>query len=176
MNNHQLDKEELRNIKHDRKDFKNIKRKELYIILDDLKVHHNIGTIIRLADAVLAKKVYLCGKTKTLPNQKIKSSSRGSEKWVDIEYHENIVELINELKENDIQIVSLEITNNSIPYYDFIPSKKVALVLGREYDGVNKEVISLSNSCIHLPISGMCNSINVSCACSVAMYHIINYL
>ena len=54
---HQLTKEELRNTKINRKEFKNIERNNIYIVLDNLKVHYNIGIVFRLADAILAKKV-----------------------------------------------------------------------------------------------------------------------
>ena len=43
---HQLNKLELREEKIDRKEFKNLKRNEIYIILDDFKVCHNIGTVL----------------------------------------------------------------------------------------------------------------------------------
>lgn len=173
---HQLNKDELRSNKLRREEFKKLPRKEIYILLDDFKVHHNIGTVIRLADAIMAKKVYLCGKTRQLPNRKIKDSSRGSERWVDCEYVENAVSLVKELKKSGVEIISLEITTNSIEYTEYIPKGPVCLILGREYDGVNKELINLSDRCIHLPIYGMCNSINVSNAAAVAMYHIQKYL
>lgn len=56
---HQLTKEELRNTKITRKEFKNIERNNIYIVLDNFKVHYNIGIVFRLADAVLAKKSIL---------------------------------------------------------------------------------------------------------------------
>ena len=58
---HQLTKEELRNNKTRREEFKNIKRNEIYVILDSLKAAHNVGTILRLSDALLVKKVFICG-------------------------------------------------------------------------------------------------------------------
>ena len=59
---YQLTKEELRKNKERRENFKNIKRNDIYIILDSLKCAHNIGTILRLADSLLVKKVYICVK------------------------------------------------------------------------------------------------------------------
>ena len=175
---HQLSKKELRTLKYDRKEFNNIPRNNIYIVLDNFKVHHNVGTVLRLADAILAKKVYLCGTTKVPPNTKIKKSSRGAEKWVPYEYVEDTMTIINKLKQEGIEIVSVEITDKSIPYTKYIPnsSKGVCLVLGREYDGVQKEVIASSDYSIHLPIYGMCNSINVSTAASVVMYHVLDKL
>lgn len=87
---HQLTKEELRNTKLTREEFKNIERNNIYIVLDNFKVHYNIGIVFRLADAILAKKVYLCGTTCMPPNVKIKKTSIGAEKWVPNGYHMNM--------------------------------------------------------------------------------------
>ncbi len=70
---HQLSKEELRVRKINKEKFKNIKRNDIYIILDSLKCAHNIGTILRLSDSLLIKKVYICGSTIIPPNKKIRS-------------------------------------------------------------------------------------------------------
>ena len=91
---HQLTKEELRDTKIEREEFKNIERNNIYIVLDNFKVHYNIGTVFRLADAILAKKVYLCGTTCMPPNDKIKKTSIGAEKWVPYEYVENTLDIV----------------------------------------------------------------------------------
>ncbi len=169
---HQLTKKELRSKKLTKEEFKNIKRNDIYIVLDSLKCAHNIGTILRLADSLLIKKVYICGNTIIPPNKKIRSSSRGSEKWVPWEYHENALEVIRKLKDKNIEIVSVEVTDDSIDYREYKPKDKVCLIFGREYDGVSKDIINMSDRFIHLPLLGMANSINVSAAASVTMYDV----
>ncbi len=167
---YQLTKEELRNNKSRRDEFKNIDRNDIYVILDSLKVTHNIGTILRLADALLVKKVYICGNTIVPPNRKIKMSSRGAERWVPWEYCENAVDVAKKLKEDGVQIVAVEVTNDSIDYRNFSPKRPICLILGREFDGVSQELLDISDCSVHLPLLGMCNSINVSTAASVVLY------
>lgn len=174
MGNKQLTKPELRQQKNNRHSFKNVKRNEIYIVLDSLKCAHNIGTILRLSDALLVKKVYICGNTILPPNKKIRTSSRGAEKWVPWEYKENIVDLIKVLKSRGIKIISSEIANTSIDYAELNCKLPVALVFGREFDGVSQEVLNLSDYIVDLPILGMTNSINVSTCASVLMYDIYN--
>ncbi|CAN2041366.1 RNA methyltransferase [Candidatus Magnetomoraceae bacterium gMMP-15] len=169
----QLNKNELRANKLSREDFLKSPRNPIYIVLDSLKCAHNIGTIIRLSDALLVSRVYICGNTIIPPNRKIKASSRGSEKWVDWKYRKDIVELIKELKDKGIFIVSSEISNSSINYYEAEYKAPVCIVLGREYDGICEKVLNLSDCIVHLPIYGMSNSINVSTTASVLMYEIL---
>ena len=173
---YQLSKGELREKKIGREEFKNIPRNDIYVVLDSLKCAHNIGTILRLADSLLVKKVYICGDTVHMPNRKIRSSSRGAEKWVPFEYRESSKEVVCELKKLGIEIVAVEVTDDSIDYRDFKPKGPVCLVFGREYDGVSQGVLNQTEECIHLPLLGMANSINVSAAASVALYDVYSKL
>lgn len=173
---YQLSKGELREKKIGREEFKNIPRNDIYVVLDSLKCAHNIGTILRLADSLLVKKVYICGDTVHMPNRKIRSSSRGAEKWVPFEYRESSKEVVCELKKLGIEIVAVEVTDDSIDYRDFKLKGPVCLVLGREYDGVSQGVLNQADECIHLPLLGMANSINVSAAASVALYDVYSKL
>lgn len=173
---YQLTKEELREQKSRREQFKDIPRNDIYIILDSLKCAHNVGTILRLADSLLIKKVYICGDTIIPPNKKIRSSSRGSEKWVPWEYHEKALNIAKVLKECGAQIVAVEVTNDSIDYREYSPEGPVCLILGREYDGVSQELLDIADCSIHLPLLGMANSINVSTAASVVMYDVYSKL
>ena len=167
---YQLTKEELRNSKNKRKEFLELPRNEIYVVLDSLKCAHNIGTILRLSDSLLIKKVFICGNTIVPPNRKIKSSSRGAEKWVPWEYVENPVDVVKDLKSDGVQIVAVEVTNDSIDYREFTPKEKVCVILGREYDGVSQELIDLADFSVELPLLGMANSLNVSTAASVILY------
>lgn len=69
-------------------DLKKIKanRQDIYIILDNVLDTYNVGAIFRLADAVGAKRVYLCGDTETPPNSRIKKASVSTWQWIDWEY------------------------------------------------------------------------------------------
>lgn len=167
-----LTKEELRSAKMTREEFEHIERNPFYVVLDSLKCAHNIGTILRLSDALLVKKVFICGNTIIPPNRKIKEGSRGAERWVPWEYCEKTNDAIEKLKKEDTFIVSAELTDDSIDYEELDFSLPVGLVLGREYDGVSEEVLRLSDSVVRLPIYGMSNSLNVSTTASVLMYEI----
>jgi tRNA G18 (ribose-2'-O)-methylase SpoU len=163
-------KGEIREKKISKDNFFNTERLPIYIVLDSLKCAHNIGTILRLSDALLVKKVFICGDTIIPPNKKIKSSSRGAEKWVPWEYSDDIVSVLIKLKEEGVFIMSAEVSKDSIDYDKATYKLPLAIVLGREYDGVSDEALNLSDCIVHLPMYGMCNSINVSTTASVLMY------
>lgn len=59
-----------------------IKRNPVFLILENVYDTYNVGGIFRLADAIAAEKIYLCGQTEVPPNPKIKKASIGTYKIV----------------------------------------------------------------------------------------------
>src|SRR3990170_8667622 len=92
-----------------------IKKNDIYIILDNVLDTYNVGAIFRLADAVAAKKVILCGYTETPPNSRIKKASINTTEWVDWEYCESALTAIQTLRSTipDIQIIAVEQSDTS---------------------------------------------------------------
>ena len=89
-----LNAKKLRKSKPAKTQIAKIKRRGIYIICDNILDTYNIGSIFRLADAVSAKKIYLCGATETPPNSRISKASVGTDKWVPWEYASTVVEAI----------------------------------------------------------------------------------
>lgn len=166
-------KDELRRSKPLRQEFCNLPRNPIYLLLDSLKCSHNVGTILRLADALLVQKVYLCGDSVNPSGIRVRKGSRGAERWVEWELRDNAMSVINELHASGVAIVSAEITSDSTDYRDCKMQLPVCFVLGREDCGVSPEILSVSDSIIHLPIFGMTNSLNVSTVAAVLMYEVI---
>lgn len=75
-----------------------IKKNPIYIVLDDVLDTYNVGAIFRLADAVAAERVILCGQTETPPNTRIKKASINTTEWVAWSYAPTAVEALQELK------------------------------------------------------------------------------
>ncbi len=154
---------------------KKLKKQEIYIILDNVLDTYNIGSIFRLADAIAAKKLYLCGGTETPPNHKIKKASINTTEWVDWEYTESASKVINDLRStiNDIQVIAIEQTTKSIPYDKFDYKLPIALVVGHESDGVSKEVLKMADAIVELPMFGVNISLNVMVSLGIVLYEVI---
>lgn len=169
------------------------KKQEIYIVLDNVLDTYNIGSIFRLADAVAAKKIYLCGGTETPPNHRIKKASINTTEWVEWEYASTAVEAINrirgmfsttleqyssrEAKPNRevtaIQIVAIEQSAKSIPYNTFEYKMPVCLVVGHESSGVSKEVLEISDAIVEIPMFGVNISLNVMMSLGIVLYEVI---
>ncbi len=158
------------------------KKFPLSIIANDIADPLNVGSLFRLCDALGIKKLYLCGSTPLPPNTKINKTSRTTEKYVDYEYHESAIELIKKLKSTGTLITSLEITTDSVSVDDDAFQMKISnadsvcLIPGSENTGVNEDLLSLSDSCIYIPMQGNNSSMNVISATSIACFEICKNL
>lgn len=96
-------------------DLKKIKRRDIYIICDNVLDTYNIGSIFRLADAVAAKCVYLCGQTEMPPNSRIAKAAVGTDKWVPWQYRATAVEAIKDLRGKFSTLRLRSGSNNKFP-------------------------------------------------------------
>lgn len=144
------------------------------ILLNNFDIKVNVGSIFRLADAMGAEQVYLSGRTPVPPSRKITKTARSAEKYVAYSYAERALDVIQELKEKDYKIISLELTQNSIDLADLTlrSDDKVCLILGSESDGLDAELLAVSDSIVHIPMHGHKSSLNVATAAAIALYSI----
>ncbi len=152
-----------------------IAKNDIYIILDNVLDTYNIGSIFRLADAVAAKKIYLCGGTEIPPNHRIKKASINTTEVMEWSYCETAVEVIKKLKKEvkNIQILSIEQSSKSIPYDKFEYKFPTCLVVGHESDGVSKEVLEISDAILEIPMFGVNISLNVMVSLGIVLYQVI---
>ena len=150
------------------------KKYSLCFLAHDIDVPMNIGSFFRIADALGVEKIYLTGKSIVPPNNKIKKTSRSTEKFVDFSYEKDPFSIIYHLKNEGYKIVSLEITSSSVDLrkVKFSAKDKVCLILGSESTGVNQELLDVSDISVHIPMLGINSSMNVANACSIAAYEI----
>lgn len=152
-----------------------VKYSDIYIILDNVLDTYNIGSIFRLADAVAARKIYLCGGTAIPPNHRIKKASINTTEFVGWEYVETAAEAIKSLrlKVQGVQVVAIEQIDKSIPYDTFKYSLPICLIVGNETTGVSKEVLDLSDGIVELPMFGVNISLNVMVSLGIVLYQVI---
>jgi len=149
-----------------------VPRRPVVLVLDSLKCGHNVGTILRLADALLVREVHICGNTLVPPNRKISAGWRGAERWVPWQHAPDAAAVVGRLKGEGCFVVAVEMTAASLPFDEVGYRFPLCLVVGREFDGVSPEVLGLADATAHLPIHGMANSINVAAATAVMLYEI----
>ena len=104
-------------------DFKKSDKTPLILVLDDIRSLHNIGSVFRTADAFLVEKIILCGITATPPNKEIHKTALGATETVFWEHHENVIEVIENLKKENIVTLAIEQVESAVFLQDFTVQK-----------------------------------------------------
>lgn len=119
--------------------------------------------------------LYLVGYTPHPPKPQIDKVSLGAEKTVQWKSRKHLAPLVHSLKRQGYCIISLEKTDTSTSIFvapKSIWQGNVALIVGNEVDGIDTSVIALSDHIVHIPMRGHKESLNVSVAGGIALYHI----
>lgn len=145
---------------------------KFYLICDNIRSLENIGSLFRTADALGVDKIFLTGICGRPPHPKISKTALGAEKNIAWEYHWQTWRIIDKLKRDKVNIISLEQTPKSICYIQFKPKFPMALVVGNEVKGVSKSVLARSDAIIHLPMLGKKESLNVAVAFGAIGYYL----
>jgi tRNA G18 (ribose-2'-O)-methylase SpoU len=165
----------LENSELDRKsieDFKQSEKTPIIIVLDDIRSLHNIGSVFRTADAFLIEKIVLCGITATPPNKEIHKTALGATDTVAWEHAKNVLEVIENLKAENVTVLAIEQVESAVFLQDFKveKDKKYALVFGNEVYGVSQEAVVICDGCIEIPQLGTKHSLNISVSAGIVVW------
>lgn len=154
-------------------------KKEIRVLIHDIRSTHNVGSIFRTSDAVGVERIYISGFSPT-PNDKfgrprkdVLKVSLGAEKTIPWETVSDPITLIKKLKKQGFEVVGLEQDSGSVDYKKYKSKKPVLFIVGSEVEGVDKKIISLCDVVVEIPMLGGKESLNVSVAFGVAIYRIL---
>jgi tRNA G18 (ribose-2'-O)-methylase SpoU len=167
---------ELRKTKPGENDLKAVKRNPICLVLDRIIDTYNIGSLFRLADAIGAEKVFLCGEMEYPPSSRIHKAAVGTEEWVGWEKTDSTLKTIKDLKEKGIFVVAVEQDSRSVPYKNLKVKFPCAIVVGSETGGMTKEVLDAVDLIVELPMYGVNKSFNVWGSCAVIAYKVLEAL
>ncbi len=140
----------------------------LYLYLDRLSDPGNVGTIIRICDAVGCGLLISEG-TCDIYNPKTVRASMGSFFHTNIKTGVNISDL-EKLKSDGYKIISGALNGNTVDYSLADYSGKTVIVAGNEANGVSDEILGMSDLCVKIPIWGKAESLNVGVASAILLY------
>ena len=153
-------------------EFRKADKLPLVVVLDDVRSMHNVGSVLRTADAFRVERVLLCGITGTPPHAEIHKTALGAEDSVEWHYCPSAIEAVEALKAEGYTVLSVEQAEGSVmlPELRLEKGMRYAFVLGNEVKGVHQEVVDASAGCVEIPQEGTKHSLNVSVAAGIVMW------
>ncbi|MFZ5966812.1 MAG: 23S rRNA (guanosine(2251)-2'-O)-methyltransferase RlmB [Bacillota bacterium] len=142
------------------------------IILDEIMDPHNLGSIIRTADAAGAHGIIIPKRRAVGLTATVAKSSAGALEYVPVAKVSNLVQVIELLKQKGLWIVGADMDGEKT-FYDSDLTGKIALVIGSEGQGVGRLIKEKCDFVVNLPMKGKVGSLNASVAASILMYEVV---
>ena len=143
----------------------------LVVVLDGVEDPHNLGAVMRTAEACNASIVVPERHSAPITPTVIKASA-GASAYIRIVRVKNLVAAIDEMKERGLWIVGVD-PGGSQNWTDFDYSVPVALVLGGEHRGVRRLVREHCDALVRIPMMGNIASLNISVAAGIILYEVV---
>lgn len=143
----------------------------LTVVTDQVVDPHNISAICRSAECFGVQNIHLI--ESNFPFRGAKKIQRGSLNWVNINRYDGeykTQDCIQALKAKGYKIVAVSPHAASKSIADLNFDKPIALVMGQEQNGVSREIMDAADECVIIPMHGFTESLNVSVACSIALF------
>ena len=138
------------------------------VLLDELEDPHNLGAILRTADAAGVHGV-LIPKHRSCPlSVTVAKTSAGAVEHVPVARVGNLVQTIKKLKQEGLWVAAADMDGKD--YYDTDLTGPLLLIIGSEGQGVGRLVKEQCDFVVRIPMVGKINSLNASVAGSILMY------
>ncbi|MFD1850725.1 23S rRNA (guanosine(2251)-2'-O)-methyltransferase RlmB [Oceanobacillus bengalensis] len=142
-----------------------------FIILDELEDPHNLGSILRTADAVGAHGVIIPKRRSVGLTATVAKTAAGAMEHIPVARVTNIANTIDELKERNVWVVGTE-AEATQDYRRLDGTLPIAVVIGNEGKGMSRLVQKKCDFTVSLPMKGKVSSLNASVACSLLLYEV----
>lgn len=167
------------------------KKKQLVLIIHNVRSAHNVGALFRTADGAGVAKIFLTGYTPrphspdksisdrryryislTKAEKELAKTALGAEESMPWTRVVSLKKVIDALREEKYAVLGLEQDAGSRDYRECVPGDAVALVVGNEVRGLDKKILKQCDAVIEIPMRGQKNSLNVAVAAGIALYQI----
>ena len=146
-------------------------KQDIIVALDDIQDPGNLGTILRTLDSIGITQVLVSSKTADCFNPKVVRSTMGAIFRVKVIICNDLTKTLQQAKAHKFKIV-ITSPKAEQTIYDMKYTKKV-LVIGNEANGVSKQIESISDEKVTIPMLGKAESLNASVATGIILYEYV---
>lgn len=141
------------------------------IICDEIEDPHNLGAIIRTAEAAGVHGIIIPKRRSASLNYTVHKTSAGAASWVKVARVPNLSAAIKELKDSGVWIYGTDMSGSSIYTTDLRGG--IAFIIGSEGFGMGRLIRESCDFLVSLPMYGEVNSLNASVAAGICMYEAV---
>jgi len=142
----------------------------LALLLDGVQDPFNVGSIVRTAAALRVEHLYLSAHATAPSHQKAGKTALGTERYLEWSVYERVTAAADAAREDGFRVVGLELTDESVPFFELDLTGAVCIALGHESNGLNNTALACCDAVGYIPQLGRVGSLNVAAAAAIAMY------
>ena len=146
------------------------REKPFVLLLDLLKDPQNVGSLIRVSDAVGVHGIVIQERRSVAVTPAVVNASSGAVEHINVAQVSNLVNAMKTLKEQDIWLVGLDVGPNIPPLDKTDLNMALGLVMGSEGEGLRRLTRDTCDLLLTLPMRGKVGSLNVATAGAIALY------
>ena len=148
------------------------KEKPFIIVLDGIEDTHNLGAIIRTAEAAGVHGIIIPKRRAASVNSTVSKVACGALEYMKIARVNNITETIKELKESGIWIIGTDL-EAAEDFYKQDFDESIAIVIGNEQKGISENVKKNCDFLTKIPMIGKVQSLNASVCAGIIIYEVV---
>lgn len=160
-------------------------QRDIVVIAHDIRSAHNVGSLLRTCEGLGVNHLYFTGYTPypalpvndpRLPHiavkltKQINKTALGAEAMVPWTQTDSVTSCIERLRADGYTVAGLEQAADSIRLPDYQAPQKIALLLGREVEGIDPVLLEACDVHLEIPMFGQKESFNVVQAAAMALY------
>lgn len=141
------------------------KRHGFHVAIENWQHDFNIGTVVRTANAFLAREVHIIGKKRW--------NRRGAmvtDKYQHIRHHGTVEEFVDWAEEAGVVVLGVDLFPESVPLETYQLPEQCVLVFGQEGPGLSEEIRQAAHATLSIAQFGSTRSINAGVAAGIAMH------
>lgn len=143
------------------------------LILDEIEDPHNLGSILRTADATGVHGIIIPKRRSVGLTGVVAKTSTGAIEHVPVIRVTNLSQTIHQLKERGIWVFATSMNGEDMRHWN--SQGPLALVIGNEGKGVSENIQKISDGIVTIPMVGHVQSLNASVAASILMYEVARH-
>lgn len=159
-------------------DYAGIRKLPVAVMADNVRSMHNVGSMLRTADAFLIEELVLAGITGMPPHPEISKTALGADESVRWRHVDDACVEAMRMRGEGYRICALEQAHHSVMLDGFSPvaGERYLIVVGNEVEGVDQRIVDIADFVLEIPQCGVKHSLNVSVSAGIAMWHFFRAL
>jgi tRNA G18 (ribose-2'-O)-methylase SpoU len=141
------------------------KRHEFHVAIENWQHDLNIGSVVRTANAFLAREVHIIGRRRW--------NRRGAmvtDRYQHVRHHPTVEEFVEWAQSAGLRVIGIDNFPDSVPLETYELPRNCVLVFGQEGPGLTPEVHAAADATLSIAQFGSTRSINASAAAAIAMH------